>query len=208
VEVEIGIKAKRHGLTLGTFDIDYMPRLGEKKLRPLRDGLNILVRMAGMAILYSPTAIFVVPGLLIMALGVVGAIALSGGPVFIGAIGLSVHSFVLAALGIVGGFQLVVLGVAATLYRVESGIPPRTWILRLAARPVRLGAALAGVVVAALGAGNLIALVAGWLSSGAGPFLETEALVTWASLFVLGLQIMSAGLFLSIFSGRLAARRV
>ena len=207
VEVEIGIKARQRGLSLGTFDIDYQPRVGDKKLRPVRDGFNILLRVAGMGILYSPTITFVAPGLLIMLLGVIGALALSGGPVFIGSIGLSVHSFVLAALGILGGFQLVVLGVAAMLYRIETGIAPKPWLLRLATRPIRLGAALVGVVLALIGAVRLLSLIVGWFAAGSGAFLETESLVISASLFVFGLQVMSAGLFLSIFSGRLAARR-
>ncbi|MFQ5524127.1 MAG: glycosyltransferase family 2 protein [Acidimicrobiia bacterium] len=207
IEVEIGIKAKRQGLSLGTVDIDYRPRVGDKKLRPFRDGLNILVRVAGMAILYSPTLTFVLPGLAIMVLGLVGAVALAEGPVFIGSVGLSINSFLLATLGILGGFQLVVLGVAATLYRVETGVAPRRWLLLLAARPVRLGAATVGALVALVGAVRLISLAGTWLAQGAGPFLETQGLVLAAAVFVLGLQLMSAGLFLSIFSGRLAARR-
>ena len=207
VEVEIGIKAKQRGLALGTFDIEYHPRVGDKKLRPVRDGLNILMRVAGMAILYSPTATFVIPGFAIMLLGLVAAIALAGGPVFIGSVGLSIHSFVLASLGVLGGFQLVVLGVAATLYRIETGVPPRRWVLALAQRPVRLGAATVGIALAGVGAVRLLSLVVTWLSQGAGDFVETESLVVGASLFVFGLQLMSAGLFLSIFSGRLAARR-
>jgi len=207
IEVEIGIKAKQRGLTVGTIDIEYHPRVGDKKLRPVKDGLNILVRVAGMAILYSPTATFVIPGLLIMLLGIIGALALSSGPVLIGTIGLSINTFVLATLGIVGGFQLVVFGVAATLYRIETGVQPKQWLLRLGHRPVRLGAAVVGIGLATGGAIWLVSLIITWLSLGAGDFLETEALVLSASLFVFGLQLMSAGLFLSIFSGRLAARR-
>jgi hypothetical protein len=159
VEVEIGVKAKQRGLTLGTFDIDYRPRLGEKKLRPVRDGVNILGRVAGMAILYSPTVTFVIPGILIAALGLIGAVALRGGPVFIGSIGLSVNSFVLAALGFLAGFQLLVLGVSANLYRVETGATPKRWLLRMASRPFRLGAALIGVAVAAASSVSLVIIV-------------------------------------------------
>ncbi|MCI0544708.1 MAG: hypothetical protein L0Z49_09740, partial [Actinobacteria bacterium] len=132
--------------------------------------------------------------------------ALSGGPVFLGALGLSINSFVLATLGILGGFQMVVFGLAATLYRVESGLTPRPWLLSLVKRSVRLGAAVLGVLVAAVGAVWLAVLVVGWVAGGAGDFLETGQLVLSASLFVFGLQLMSAGLFLSIFSGRLLAR--
>lgn len=207
IEVEIGVKARQRGLSVGTVDIDYHPRVGEKKLRPLRDGLRILTRTAGMAILYSPTITFVVPGLAIMALGLIGAIALAGGPVFVGSIGLSINSFVLAMLGFVAGFQLVVLGVAATLYRIETGMPPKRWLLAMAHRPVRLGAALGGMLVAVIASGWLLWLVVSWVSGGAGEFLQTDELVAAAALLVVGLQLLSAGLFLSIFSGRLAARR-
>jgi glycosyltransferase involved in cell wall biosynthesis len=207
VEVEIGIKARQLGLDVGVFDIEYRNRVGDKKLRPLRDGLAILMRAAGIALLYSPTITFVIPGLVIMALGLVGALLFSGGPLFIGSIGLTINSFVLATLGILGGFQLVVFGVAALLYRVETGAPPRPWLLRLVRRSVRLGAAGAGVALAVGGAVWLVTLVVGWLSTGAGDFLGTDQLVLGASLFVFGLQLMSAGLFLSIFSGRLLARR-
>ena len=207
VEVEIGIKARQRGLSLGVFGIEYRERVGAKKLHPVKDGLAILIRAAGIALLYSPAVTFVIPGLVIMALGLAGAILLSGGPLFVGTIGLSINSFVLATLGILGGFQLVVFGVAAMLYRVETGVPPRRWLLALAKRSVRLGAAGVGVLLALIGALWLAALVFSWVSAGAGDFFETGQLVLSASLFVFGLQLMSAGLFLSIFSGRLAARR-
>lgn len=207
VEVEIGIKARQLGLSLGVFDIEYRERVGDKKLHPVRDGAAILMRAAGIAILYSPTVTFVVPGLVIMGLGLVGAIALAGGPVFIGGIGLTINSFVLATLGVLGGFQLVVFGVAAMLYRVETGVLPKEWLLSLARRSVRLGAAALGMILTGAGAVWLVVLVSGWLASGAGEFLATDRLVLAASMFVFGLQLMSAGLFLSMFSGRLTARR-
>ncbi len=207
IEVEIGIKARRRGLRLGTVEIDYLPRVGTKKLRPVADGLNIMARAAGIALLYSPTITFVIPGLLIVVLGLLGALILSGGPLIIGSIGLSINSLVLASIATLGGFQLVVFGLAAMLYRIETGVRPKKWLLRLVRRPVRLGAAGLGASMALGGAIWLLTLVLKWFAEGAGDFFDTGPLVMSASLFVFGLQLMSAGLFLSIFSGRLAARR-
>ncbi len=207
IEVEIGIKARRRGLRLGTVDIDYLPRVGTKKLRPVADGLNILARAAGIALLYSPAVTFVVPGLVMVLLGVFGAVVLSGGPLIIGSIGLSINSLVLASIATLGGFQLVVFGLAAMLYRIETGSKPKRWLLLLVRRPVRLGAAALGAGMALVGAVWLLSLILTWFGEGAGDFLDTGPLVLSASLFVFGLQLMSAGLFLSIFSGRLAARR-
>lgn len=207
IEVEIGIKARRRGLRLGIIDIDYLPRVGTKKLRPVADGLNIMARAAGIALLYSPTITFIVPGLLMVLLGLIGAVVLSGGPLIIGAIGLSINSLVLASIATLGGFQLVVFGVAAMVYRIETGLKPKAWLLLLVRRPVRLGAASLGASTALAGAVWLLILILTWFGEGAGDFFATGPLVLSASLFVFGLQLMSAGLFLSIFSGRLAARR-
>jgi hypothetical protein len=206
IEVEIGIKARLRGLRVTTFPIDYRPRLGEKKLRPLRDGLNILARVAGMLLLYRPVATFVVPGFVVMAVALLGVVLLAGGPVRVATLGLSINTFILAVLGILAGLQLVIFGVAATLYRVEAGYLPRRWLFRVASRRVRLGSAAIGLLVAVAGVWWTAAIGWNWLSQGGGPFLETNRLVAAAAATVFGLQLLSAGLFLSIFAGRLAAR--
>ena len=203
IEVEIGIKARLRGLKVATFPIEYHPRIGDKKLRPLRDGLRILARVAGMLLLYSPAATFVVPGLILMALALAGVVILAGGPVQIASVGLSINTFILAVLGILAGLQLVIFGVAATLYRVEAGYQPRRWLLSLSSRGLRLGSAAVGLVVALAGAWWTASIGLGWLRQGGGPFLETERLVAAAAATVFGLQLLSAGLFLSIFAGRL-----
>ncbi|MGB7860267.1 MAG: hypothetical protein WBM90_07200, partial [Acidimicrobiia bacterium] len=66
---------------------------------------------------------------------------------------------------------------------------------------------LVGVAVTIVSAGFLLYLVLEWAGNGAGDFLETASLVLSATGFVFGLQLMSAGLFLSMFAGRLSVRR-
>lgn len=203
IEAEIGIKARIRELRVTSFPIEYRNRLGEKKLRPLRDGLHILTRIIGMLVLFSPMATFVLPGLLLMATALAGAIALAGGPVKVASIGFSVNTFLLASLGVLAGLQLVIFGVAATLYRVEAGYPVRRWLLVLAGRKVRLGSAALGALLGLAGFVRVLTLTVAWLQAGAGPFLETRALVGGAVLGLLGLQLLSGGLFLSIFAGRI-----
>ena len=45
IETEIGIKAKARGLREAEIPISYLPRVGEKKLSPWKDGLRILGRV-------------------------------------------------------------------------------------------------------------------------------------------------------------------
>lgn len=203
IEAEIGIKARVRGLRATSFPIQYHSRLGEKKLNPWRDGVLILGRILAMFLLYNPLATFVVPGVVVMAGASILALVLSRGPIITPLFGLSIHTFIVFALGALAAFQLVVFGMAAALYGVEAGYQPARWLLRLSQRPVRIGGALAGLALALAAGLYLLSLTAAWLASGAGLFFETQNVVLGATGLVLGLQLLSASLFLSIFAGRL-----
>jgi hypothetical protein len=135
-------------------------------------------------------------------------LALREGPVFISSLGLSIHSFIVATLGIIAAFQLMVFGVAAALYGVEAGYRAPRWLVWLSSRPVRLSGAVIGLGLTLYAALAVVGFIVQWLSSGAGLFLNTRDLVLNATLLVWGLQILSAALFLSIFAGRLERYRM
>jgi len=206
IEVEIGIKARSLGLSCAALPIAYHPRVGEKKLDAWQDGWCILSRILAMALLHNPALTFVVPGLCVTLLAVIAAFVLSGGPLITPYLGLSTNSFILAALGVLAGFQLLVFGVAAQLYAVEEGYRPRLWLLRLSSRRVRLGGAALGALLMAAGLIVILDLALSWTLGGAGEFTQTRPLVLAAVSLVLGLQVISAALFVSIFAGRLSHR--
>lgn len=203
IEAEIGIKARAQNLRVKTFPIAYQQRLGEKKLKPWRDGFTILGRIIALVLLYNPMLFFVIPGLLLMGLALAGAFVLQRGPVITPYFGLSIHSFIVATLGILAAFQLTVFGMAAALYGVEAGYQPPGWLVFVSSRPIRLSAAIFGLLMTVWAAFDLVGLMWRWVTSGAGIFLETQAVVIAATVMVWGLQVLSAALFLSIFYGRL-----
>lgn len=203
VEVEIGIKSRIKNHSVATLPIEYRPRIGDKKLRPLSDGFRILTRMGGMLLLFSPVATFVVPGVVLTLVGMILAVALWNGPLAIASLGLSFHSFIIAALGLVGGIQLVIIGTAGSLYRAEAGYPAPGWLTGLSRRSVRAGLALGGLGLTAAGVIGTGAKVLGWVAAGGGEFTATVPLVGFATLALVGLELTSAGLFFSMFAGRL-----
>jgi hypothetical protein len=208
IETEIGIKAKARGLREATIPISYLPRVGEKKLSPWKDGLRILGRVIVLLLIYNPTLTFIVPGLVLMAISVTGAILLSSGPITTSYLGLSIHSFIVAALGVLAAFQLVIFGVAAALYGVEAGKQPPRWLRQIITVRFRLGLGALGSLLMLASLAKLIDLTIEW--AGNNIFTDTRALVLATSFLVLGLQMLSAALFISIFSGRigrLAERR-
>jgi glycosyltransferase involved in cell wall biosynthesis len=203
IEAEIGIKARVGGMRVRSVDIPYHPRLGEKKLRPWRDGVLILGRILALFLLYNPLVTFVVPGVLVMAAAVGIAFLVSNGPFQTPFFGLDIHSYIVAVLGTLASFQLIVFGVAAALYGVESGGRPPGWLLALSARPVRLTAAGTGLLLLAVSVVRILLLANRWIADGAGLFFGTRDVVLAATFLVFGMQLLSAALFLSIFAGRL-----
>jgi Glycosyl transferase family 2 len=202
IETEIGIKARARGLRVAEVPISYLPRVGEKKLSPWSDGFRILGRVIVLLLIYNPWITFILPGLLLMAVSVTGAIWLSQGDVVTSYLGLSIHSFIVAALGVLAAFQLTIFGVAAALYGVEAGQQPSRWLLAVVSTRFRLAVAGLGLVMLLVSLAKLIQLTIQW--AGTEPFTDTHALVLSTTFLVLGLQIMSAALFISIFSGRIS----
>jgi glycosyltransferase involved in cell wall biosynthesis len=202
IETEIGIKAKARGLREAEIPISYLPRVGEKKLSPWKDGLRILGRVIVLLLIYNPTVTFIVPGLTLMAVSIAGAILLSSGPITTSYLGLNIHSFIVAALGVLAAFQLTIFGVAAALYGVEAGKPPPRWLLRIISVRFRLAVATLGAVLMVGSFAKLVQLTIQW--AGNNVFTDTRALVLSTSFLVLGLQMLSAALFISIFSGRIS----
>jgi glycosyltransferase involved in cell wall biosynthesis len=202
IETEIGIKAKARGLREAEIPISYLPRVGEKKLSPWKDGLRILGRVIVLLLIYNPTLTFIVPGLILMGITITGAVLLSNGPVHTSYLGLNIHSFIVAALGVLAAFQLVIFGVAAALYGVEAGKEPPRWLRWVISVRFRLGVGLVGLVLMLGSLAKLIQLTIQW--AGNNVFTDTRGLVLTTSFLVLGLQVISAVLFISIFSGRLS----
>jgi hypothetical protein len=203
IEAEIAIKAQARQMRVATFPIVYQPRLGEKKLRPWSDGLAILGRILALVLLFNPMMTFVLPGVVFMLLALASALVLQRGPVVTPYFGLSIHSFIVVTLGVLAAFQLAVFGIAAALYGVEAGYRPPRWLILASSRSLRLGVALVGFGMALAAALYVVWLIVGWFQSGAGAFEDTRTIVLASTIMVWGLQILSAALFLSIFSGRL-----
>jgi hypothetical protein len=202
IETEIGIKAKARGLREAEIPISYLPRVGEKKLSPWKDGLRILGRVIVLLLIYNPTLTFIVPGLVLMGITISGAVVLSDGPVHTSYLGLNIHSFIVAALGVLAAFQLVIFGVAAALYGVEAGKQPPRWLRWVISVRFRLTVGLIGLVLMLGSLAKLTQLTIQW--AGNNVFTDTRGLVLTTSFLVLGLQVISAVLFISIFSGRLS----
>jgi len=149
IETEIAIKAARMELSHKNLAIAYSARIGKTKLNPLRDGLRILRLILSYAPMYSPTAVFTVPGAAAIALGC-SVLAFSGasGGIAFGSLGGPISSVLVLA-----GIQIVTLGTLAdarTAAALHAPLKPLGRLLRR--RFVLLVLGCAGIGSLALGA--------------------------------------------------------
>lgn len=202
IEVEIGIKANERDLSVAVLPIEYLPRIGDKKLSPASDGAKILGRMLRLVLTYRPLLLFGLPGLILAVLSFIAAVGLSGGPVITGYLGLSVHTFIVAALGILAGFQLMVFGIAGAVYRQSLGFRPSPVLATITSTRARAIAAVVGGLLTVVCGVWLAVMIIGWLIAGGPEFTATRSLVLSATGAVFGLQLLSASLFVTMLSDR------
>lgn len=142
-------------------------------LRTWRDGWRHLRFL----LLYSPRWLFLYPGLLLIALGLIGIVLLFRGVLVLGAIRLDIHTFIAACMAVLIGTQSVTIAVVARRYATLRGLlPPPARYSRLvqALTPERL--LTVGAVLAAIAVIGLVWSIWQWLAVEFGPLSDPRIL--------------------------------
>jgi glycosyltransferase involved in cell wall biosynthesis len=193
---EIVVKAARAQLRVSEVPITYHPRIGESKLNGVRDAWRHLRFM----LLLSPNYLFILPGLVFFVLGFVGQTALLVGSVSLGHHSLQVHFSILFALLTLAGSQAVIFGVFARTYAKSIGLDEPSALSDWVERDFSLerGLLVGGLFVFA-GLAIDIAILVEWIDRNLGALDAVRPAVYALTLFVLGLQLIFAAFFLSLF---------
>jgi hypothetical protein len=170
-------------------------------LKTFRDGW----RTMRFFLMYSPRWLFLYPGLMLAALGVVGyALALPG--VRIGGIRFDAHTLLVSTLAIVLGHQAVVFAICAKTIAIAEGLLPRNRRMDAFYRIVTLERGLAaGAFVSIAGLVLLILAVNQWRLHDFGDldYIRTMRLVVPAVLLTtLGAQTLFGSFLISIVRTR------
>ena len=197
---EMIIKSSLYGARIAEVPITLHPD-GRKAhgphLRTFRDGWRTL----RFFLLFSPRWLFLVPGVVLMLVGLVGyALALPGVTVF-GA-RLDAHTLLAASLALLMGFQSVLFALLSKTFAVSEGLVPPDPRLTRFFRVATLERGIGVSLVALAGGLALIATAAWeWRASGFGP-LDYPRTLRWVipgvTLAALGFQTILSGFFVSI----------
>jgi hypothetical protein len=172
-------------------------RAHQPHLKTFRDGW----RTMRLLLLYSPRWMFLVPGLVLVALGVLGyAVALPG--ISVGGVVFDAHTLLFASLGLIVGFQSVLFFLVTKAYAISVGLLPDDPQLRrfLDAAQLEKGLLLA-LVGCVMGAGLLLDAVNQWRLAGFGR-LDYAHTMRWvipgATLVSLGAQTFLSSFMVSL----------
>jgi hypothetical protein len=203
---EMVINAHRAGLVIREVPIKLYPDKRDRPphLRSFRDGWRHL----RLIVAHAPDTMYLIPGLILLVIGIVGLAILAAGPVSIGGQYFGIHFVALSAMATLIGLSAILFGmlakVAIAIYHPVHGGRIVPWLAR--GRPLEWLVFSGGVLaVAGFGADVLLALK--WIFVG-GP-MEQSVHLTFVitTACVAGLSMVLSGFVLKLLLDNLDDRR-
>ncbi len=187
---EMVIEAARRGLRIEEVPVRYHRRIGESKLSSFRDGWRHLRLM----LLYSPLHLFLIPGMLFAAFGLLLlAYTYVVNPI-------RIHTMILGSLMLILGFQILSFGISAKVYAVREGFEEPDRVTRFFTRySILEEGLLAGGIMVAVGLVLGVRLFLQWRASGYGALFRVGDAVAVLTLMTLGFQLIFFSFFVSIY---------
>jgi glycosyltransferase involved in cell wall biosynthesis len=197
---EMIIKSSLHRARIAEVPITLHPdgrKAHPPHLRTVRDGWRTL----RFFLMYSPRWLFLIPGGLLIALGLLGY-ALAMPAIVYRGIAFDAHTLLFASLAILCGYQSVLFAIFTKTFAEREGLTPEDPLLARFFRYVTLETGLVAAVLALLaGGGLLIGAVLKWEQAGFGA-LDYPRTMRWvipgSTLTALGFQTLLSSFFVSI----------
>jgi hypothetical protein len=167
-------------------------------MRPWRDGWRNLRFM----LVYTPGWLFMLPGAVLFAVGLVAMAVLALGDLHIGGVSLSIHSMLVMAFLAIVGYQLIVFAVSTRFFATRAGLLPESATLERLYPIVKLETGvIAGAAATLVGVVGILLAAASWQHLGLGrldPYVTMRELIPAVVLLALGAETIFASFFLSI----------
>lgn len=196
--LELVIKASQIGARISEIPITLWPdkRGRPPHLRSFRDGWRSLRFM----LMYAPNWLYLLPGGLLMAFGLVLVSWLLPGPRRITPrITLDLHTMVFGVMFTLLGAQIISIGAFAKVFSYAARFDRGTVSLRRYLKQITLETGLAcGALAFLVGLFGCARITWNWIASGFGPLYEVRQILFWSMWLFLGIQIIFSSFFLSM----------
>lgn len=185
---EMVIEAARKNVKIAEIPIDYYPREGESKLSSFTDGW----RHVRFMMLYRPTPFLLIPGIIVLLMGIV---------FFIGVIlqEYRMHSLILGSLLLIIGYQMLLAWIQFGAFGAVYGITKTSKRIKKFMNYHSLGRELGiGLILLIAGVAVGIKILFSWSQVGFGALAQIQYVVMAMILSILGIQTIFSGMFLSL----------
>lgn len=191
---EMIIKASRQKLKITEVPIVYRPRIGKSKLHSLTDAW----RHIRFILLYSPLFLFLLPGLILLFVGIffMGLFYFSN-PVLFG-VPLYVHPLFFFSIMVILGYQLILFSGFSKIYAITHLGDSNHRIEKIFQWLTIEKAGLVGILMALMGAIIYILIFINWVASGYSSLDEIKNSVVALTLLVIGIQTFFSAFMFSI----------
>ncbi|MGB9403411.1 MAG: glycosyltransferase family 2 protein [Candidatus Acidiferrales bacterium] len=195
---EFVIKATQVGARMTEIPIVLWPdkRGRAPHLKSFSDGWRNLRFM----LMYAPNWLFLLPGGLLMLVGMALVFWLLPGPRHLNAhVALDIHSMIFGVIFALLGAQILSIGFFAKVFSYAERFDRNPISLKRALRRVKLEhGLLLGIALALAGFVGDLRVAVHWASSDFGPLHDERAVLFWSLWFFLGVQIIFSSFFLSM----------
>lgn len=201
---EIVIKATLQDMRIGEVPIKLWPdgRGRPPHLRPWRDGWRHLRFMMCL----SPRWTLFVPGVLLLAFGLLVGALVAIKPVLVGGVAFDVHTLVAASLATIIGYQWCVAAVLMRVYGLHREIgPPSAGLNRLSGAFNLERGLIAGLAMCAAGLVPMLWVLWHWYQSGLGELdvrVTLRPMIIGATVIAVGVQTVLAALVFGMLQVR------
>ncbi len=192
---EMVIKASRAGLKIAEVPITYYSRKGASKLHSFHDGWRHMRFM----LMYSPTHLFLVPGFLVLLMGLMLVIALYPGPVWTPWHTFDIHFMVLGSALAILGYQIINLGLFGKAISFTRDFVVRDeFIVRFYQVFTLEKGIYVGLVLLLIGLVLNGLVLYNWIKAHFGPLHQMREALLGMTFIVLGFQTIFSSFLLSM----------
>jgi hypothetical protein len=191
---EMVIQAARHDLRIGEVSVSYGKRLGTSKLRSVNDGW----RHMRFILLYSPLVLFLLPGFLLLAVGLGSMIVLYCTSPSVFGIQLFVHPLFASSLLVIIGYQLVIFALFSKTYAITHLGEQNAFFEKLFKIVTLERALLVGFISALIGTLVYLFIFSSWVSSEFGSLDQIKNSIVALTFVIVGVQTIASAFMLSM----------
>jgi glycosyltransferase involved in cell wall biosynthesis len=192
---EIVVNALRESLRIHEVPITYHPREGVSKLNGLRDAW----RHVRFMLVYSPSYLFQLPGLVLSAAGMFLVVWLAHGPRELFGHQWDFHVLLFGVLALILGYNLVLFDLLAKTFSMGAGLAkPGRWLRQLSQWFTLERGILLGTLVFTIGLGVQVKIVLDWIRSGYDTLMAVRGVAIGMTAMVLGAQTVFASFLMSL----------